>query len=87
MILSATQLGATLITSLFFALSLYAKECVTLTQARSLVCKALCSQDGADVGWYSEKNATCVCGFEKDFKEMTSVKTFIGVKANAETTK
>lgn len=59
-------------------------ECLTLTQARSLVCSALCAQDGADLGYYVESSGDCVCGFKKKYAEMKRTKILIKTFSNTE---
>lgn len=46
-----------------------APKCYLEADIKSAVCWALCRQDGATTGSYTK--GSCICGFEKDFKEYT----------------
>lgn len=57
---------------------------VTMDQAQSMVCEALCAQDGADAGYYLPKEDSCLCGFKKKYKEMKSVKLVVRTSTKAD---
>lgn len=56
----------------YTAVALAAPSCYTLKDVQSSVCVALCKHEGADVGEYSPKHRKCVCGYTRDFDEVSS---------------
>ena len=46
--------------------------CYSKVDIKNNVCWALCRNDGADTGSYEQKTNNCICGYRKNFKEITA---------------